>query len=216
MLSPVVPLSRLPRRDTTPAAVLEVRHPELRRLLPGLPRGAITEVTGARSSGRTALVHSLLATATQGGEVVAVIDPRNAFDPATAQAAGTDLDRLLWVQCNGRLDQALKATDLVLHSGGFRLIVLDLCDFSARELQRIPLSYWYRFRNAVERTPGVLLVAGNQPTARACAACQLEVRPKRVLWRGVAPFQFLEGFEIEAALRKPMRAETAAMRAPAG
>lgn len=215
MTSLVRPAAALTRREPTAAGYLEMPAGELARLLPGLPRGAISELIGSRSSGRTALVHSLLAAATRGGEVSVVIDSRHCFDPASAAAAGVDLERLLWVQCNGRLDQAMKAADLVLHSGGFRLIVVDLCDFTPRELQRIPLSYWYRFRNVVESSPSVLLVVGAQPNVRSCAACQLEVRRNRVLWRGAAPFEYLHGFDVEVALRKPVRAETARLRAAA-
>ena len=49
----------------------------------------------------------------------------DAFDPHAAQAAGVDLEQLLWVRCRN-LDQALRATDLLLHGGGFGLIALDL------------------------------------------------------------------------------------------
>ena len=216
MTSLVRPAAALTRREPTAAGYLKMPVGELGRLLPGLPRGAISEFIGSQSSGRTALVHSLLAAATRGGEVSAVIDPCHAFDPSSAALAGADLERLLWVQCNGRLDHAMKAADLVLHSGGFRLIVLDLCGFTPRQLQRIPLSYWYRFRNAVESSPSVLLVVSAQPNARSCAACQLEVRRNRVLWRGTAPFQHLDGFDVEATLRKPARTETVRLRAAAG
>jgi hypothetical protein len=73
--------------------------PEFRELTQGLaalPRGAITEIIGAAGSGRTAVAQSLIATATGRGEVVAVIDSDNSFDPASAQKAGTELGKVLW------------------------------------------------------------------------------------------------------------------------
>src|SRR6266852_8919977 len=113
-------------------------------MTPPLPSGSIVEITGTSSSGRTAMLHSILASATTRGEICAIVDCTNAFDPASAAAAGADLERLLWVQAGGRLDHALKAADLILHGGGFGVVALDLCEIAPNQLLRIPLSYWYR------------------------------------------------------------------------
>src|SRR5260221_14498332 len=63
-----------------------------------LPRGAITEVIGAPSSGRTTLLCSVLAAATQRQEVCAIVDTADTFDPTSAAAAGVNLRFLLWVR----------------------------------------------------------------------------------------------------------------------
>src|SRR5438034_1570546 len=65
----------------------------------GLPRGALTEIFGPDSSGRTSLMLSLLAQMTWREEVCALVDSSDAFDPQSAEAAGVDLKRLLWVRC---------------------------------------------------------------------------------------------------------------------
>ena len=148
------------------------------------PRGAITEISGPISSGRTSLIHTILARATEAGECCAVVDGAGAFDPGSAAQAGVDLQKLLWVRANGRLDAALKAADLIVHSGGFGVIVLDLCEAPASELNRIPLSYWYRFRGAVENTPGRFIVASHVPLAKSCARLPLETRREGTLWLG--------------------------------
>lgn len=178
-----------------------------------LPTGSIVEITGPCSSGRTALLYSILASATVRGETCAVVDCTNAFDPASAVAAGADLERLLWVQACGRLDHALKAADLILHGGGFGVVALDLCGIAPNQLLRIPLSYWHRFRLAVEKTPSTLVVAGARPAAKSCAALQLEARRRRILWSGQEPFLLLAGAEFEIASRKPGRIEPALLRA---
>src|SRR6187551_3174506 len=67
----------------------------------GLPRGQLSEVVGARSSGRTTLVLQCLAAATARGEIAALIDTCDRLDVTTAVAAGVDLDRLLWVRGQG-------------------------------------------------------------------------------------------------------------------
>ena len=169
-----------------------------------LPRGAITEVLGEPSTGRTALAHSLLATATKGGEIAALVDCDDAFDPASSRKAGTDLGKLLWVQCGHRLESALKAADLILHNGGFGLIILDLCDTAPTALQRVPTSYWYRFQRAVENTPTIFLILARQSVARSSSARQLSLQQQRLRWRGHPPFQTIERLELEAISRKPV------------
>lgn len=64
----------------------------------GLPVGAITEMTGPESSGRTSLALSFLAQITRTGSVCAWIDVCDAFHPESASAVGIDLTRLLWVR----------------------------------------------------------------------------------------------------------------------
>src|SRR6185312_10273985 len=53
-------------------------------VLGGLPRGALTEVFGPASSGRTSFMLSALAHATNHEEVCAVVDTNNSFDPKSA------------------------------------------------------------------------------------------------------------------------------------
>src|SRR5262245_15576269 len=83
----------------------------------GLPRGAITEISGGLSSGKTSLALSILAAAGCRGEMCALVDGTDAFDPETAQDSGIDLRRLLWVRCQNS-DQVLRSTDLLLQGGG--------------------------------------------------------------------------------------------------
>ncbi|MDJ0869265.1 MAG: ATPase domain-containing protein [Myxococcota bacterium] len=98
----------------------------------GLPRGRVSEITGAASSGRTSLALALLAQATRTGEVVAVVDAADAFDPASALTAGLDLSRTLWVRPpDPRI--ALRCTERLLEARGFALVVLDL---NQRHVQR--------------------------------------------------------------------------------
>jgi hypothetical protein len=65
----------------------------------GLPQGAVSELVGPECSGRTSIALSFIAKVTQTEQVCAWIDVSNALDPASAAAAGVDLERLLWVRC---------------------------------------------------------------------------------------------------------------------
>ena len=96
-LATVVPASRL---DVCPAPeMVSSGIPQLDLLTGGIPRGCLTEICGAASSGRTSVLLFALARATQRGEVCALVDASDAYDPASAAAAGMEMSRLLWVRC---------------------------------------------------------------------------------------------------------------------
>ena len=228
--------------------------PEVDRFLDGgLPVGAISEVTGPESSGRTSLALAFVAERTRQGQVCAWIDAHDAFDAESAAASGVNLERLLWVRCQGtaptakqaaengqvsqnigkehtsgakarvdsgafvpginpwptaratwptaqttwpsartnfsadrkdkpwtRLDQALRATDLLLQAGGFAALVLDLGNTEPEHGCRIPLATWFRFRQAADRTRCSLLVLAQEPFAQSSAAVVLECAAQRV------------------------------------
>ena len=62
-------------------------------------------------------------------------------------------------------EQALRVTDLLLQSGGFGLVAIDLGDVPDAAARRIPLASWFRFQRAVEPTATVLLVVAQAPCA---------------------------------------------------
>ena len=163
----------------------------------GLPVGAISELTGQTSSGRTNMALTFLAGRTNDGSVCAWVDAGDAFDPESAAANGVILKHLLWVRCTDsptsnraprkmsqpwtRLGQAIRATDLLLQAGGFASIVLDLADESIEHGRRIPLATWFRFRQAADRTRCSLIVLGKASYAQSSAALVLECRPDCVV-----------------------------------
>ncbi|MEP6743613.1 MAG: hypothetical protein ABJB61_14030 [bacterium] len=151
----------------------------------GLPRGAITEIFGPASSGRTSFMLSALAAATHHEEVCALVDMNNALDPESAGCTNVNFDRLLWIRCNNNLEHAFKATDLLLQGGGFGIVILDLGDLSAKATQRIISSWWYRFRRVVENTPTALLVITQDCSVRSCAALALKLKNEAVVWSQV-------------------------------
>jgi recombination protein RecA len=73
------------------------------------------------------------------------------------------------------LEQLLRVTDLLLESGGFGLIALDLCDLPPQTARRIPLTTWFRFRRAVEHTPTILLVIERQSIAGSCSSLLIKL-----------------------------------------
>jgi hypothetical protein len=80
-----------------------------------------------------------------------------------------------------RLEQVLRATDLLLESGGFGMIILDLADVQHQAARRIPLTTWFRFRRAVEHKPTILLVIEQHPTAGSCSSLLLQLGSQKIL-----------------------------------
>ena len=75
-----------------------------------------------------------------------------------------------------RLEQVLRATDLLLESGGFGLIILDLANIPEQAARRIPLTTWFRFRRAVEHKLTILLAIEQQPIAGSCSSLLLQLK----------------------------------------
>ncbi|MEP6715200.1 MAG: ATPase domain-containing protein [Terriglobia bacterium] len=171
----------------------------------GIPKGALTEICGMESTGRTALSIAVLGQATRQGECCAWIDASGAFDPQSAAEMGVDLERVLWVDCGGNAEHALKATDLLMSAGGFGLVVLDLADTPDKETRRIPLASWFRLRHAAERGGVALIALERQINARSCSVLQIEMRRRQPLWIG----RLLRGLALQAESRKHYRSRTA-------
>jgi hypothetical protein len=182
MLLPPLPLGW--RFETLP----ELLHTPLY----DFPRGRISEINGPRSSGRTALLHSVLAVSTNQGECAALIDVLDAFDPCSAEAAGVKLEKLLWVRCKSNADHALRATDLLIQAGGFGVVALDLIEARSSDLARIPLTAWFRFRRRIEPSPTILLVLADRPLTKSCAAKRVMLERRKSVFTGQHPFQLLK------------------------
>jgi len=197
-LAGVMPASRLEVRPAPQMVPSGIR--EIDTLTGGLPRGCLTEVCGPASSGRTSVLLAALAAATQRQEVCALVDVSDAFNPHSAAAAGVNFERMLWVRCGmgwqksgspqrhgvtekkieKPVEQALRVTDLLLQSGGFGLVIIDLGDTPLKMARRIPLTSWFRFQRAVEHTPTVLFVLSQVPCAQTCASLLLKVSGKKL------------------------------------
>jgi hypothetical protein len=163
------------------------------------PRGCLTEIVGPASSGRTTLLHAALAAATGREEMCAVVDAEDAFDPASAAAAGVRLDRLIWIRCGHNAEHALKAADLLIQGGGFGIVALDLGDTPPATARRISLTSWFRLRRAVENTATVFLAVARRQNAKTCATLAIECARERVEWSGRRCGRLFRGVRVRAA-----------------
>ncbi len=160
----------------------------------GWPRGALSEVAGPRSSGRTAVVLHALATAGAAGEATALVDVGGTLDARAAATCGVPLPALLWIRCAP--EQALKAADLVVAAGGFGVVAIDLGDARAR----IPDASWLRLQHAARNQATTVLIAAATRTVRAFAATAIELGPRapRFLTDGPALFDGLDAQAVRA------------------
>jgi hypothetical protein len=285
----------------------------------GLPVGAITEMTGPESSGRTSLALSYIARVIQKGGVCAWIDACDSLHANSASAAGVDISRLLWVRCGAttlpqqaadhsfslpdkylvprpvkqglhgggfgshprnemkgistaisdllrpevttprcsesppdrqpgrnnfepnlspvmpkrrlraqsgkpwsRIEQALGATDLLLQSGGFSAVVLDLAGINPEYVSRVELSIWFRYRAAVERTQASLLLLSQQPCVKSAGELLLRFhagkarRDEKTVFAGIEHRleierrRFVPSMSNVVPLKKPAQRENVA------
>ena len=154
----------------------------------GFPRGQLSELVGARSSGRTSVLLQMLAAATTRHEIVALIDMLDMFDVASAAAAGVDFGRLLWIRgqvlpspglcrdMNQRaLDRAIKALTLVLQAGNFGLVAFDAAEAPPPALERLPFTTWRRLQRIIEGSQTACVLVGDTPIARSAGGITMKV-----------------------------------------
>jgi hypothetical protein len=174
--------------------------PELDAMLRGgFPRGELSEIVGPRSSGRTSTALAVLATAVAGGEVVALIDAFDRFDPPSAGAAFVDrgFEHLLWVRGETgsietaidparAVERAVKAFNLVLQAGGFAVAALDVADAPSAALRRLPFTTWFRLARAIEggRTAALLITPEHLARSPGGVTIALDPDPH---WVGLSP-----------------------------
>lgn len=204
-------------RETAAVGVSEID----KLLAGGFPVGAICEITGPSTSGRTCIALSFIAERTSEGKVCAWVDVSDALDPESAAASGVCLRQLLWVRCTSaaapakgkpwsRLDQALRAADLLLQAGGFAAIVLDMGDTAEEHGRQVPLATWYRFRQAAEQSRACLVVLGSAAYAQSSASVVLGCAPHIARGQTV-----LQGYAFDVQLRRQQSASAmGAMRKP--
>ena len=265
----VCPASRLEARPQP--EMLSSGISELDTISGGIPCGCITVLWGGASSGKTSALLAALARNTRDEGTCVLIDASDSFDPKSADAAGVNLGRLLWVRCGQkrssvlgpqssagkkslvlgrwslaehiplrggnqerraesrkptaddrrpaaefRLEQVLKSTDLILQSGGFGLVALDLAGIPEKYVRRIPLASWFRFQRAVEHTKTALLVISEFACAQSCATLAVQLSVASGQWTATntqrpTHAELLQGMQIQAENmrsrleRKPMQ-----------
>ena len=165
-------------------------------------RGALAEMIGEASSGKTSLSLSLLAELTSRGEICAVVDSSNSFDPCSATLAGVVLENLLWVKCGGDLEKAFMAADYIVQAKGFGAVWLNLNGLPKGQLRMVPRTYWYRYRTRIKETPTLFLITSEFPVAGSASQQSFLFKRRRAEWLGSGRFKLLKEFYLSIHPRK--------------
>jgi recombination protein RecA len=192
--------------------------PQIDRQIKGVPMHALTEICGSNyaSSGKTSVLLSLLAHATR-GHFCALVDAGDSFDPLSAHAAKIQSERLLWVRCGkskarlGRLEQAFKVADILLQSGGFGLIAVDLSGVSEKRVRSVPMSSWFRFSRVIEKQAAALVFIEQESHATSCARLVLRATAAETAFSG----NLFTGYDLKVEVirgreKRPARSEKSA------
>ncbi|MEI6500782.1 MAG: hypothetical protein WCP21_07115, partial [Armatimonadota bacterium] len=171
------PAEQLPRQSTGVDALDDL-------LDGGWPKGRVCvladDAAWAKtwSSGRTSLAVATAADATRTGYLVAWVDGDASLDPASLDAAGADLQRVLWVRGPMGVDRTLSATEEILRAGGFEVVIVR----PPRGVLRSQDPGWVRLSRAVERGRTTLLVLGGAGPSSAPGAVHVRLQDLHGTW----------------------------------
>src|SRR5688572_26985208 len=142
----------------------------------GVPAGRLTEIQGARGSGRTTLVRHLVMTAVAARRWVAVIDGSRTLAPREWAEAG-DSGRLWIIRPTGA-DRSTWCADILLRSGAFSLVVLD-------GAPALPRQVAVRLTRLAREHDVALVIVGDSPVIGS--AVRLRVQRRRPQAPGPRP-----------------------------
>jgi len=145
----------------------------------GFPCGHLSEITGPTSAGRTSLAQGLLVRTTRRGELAALVDPADAFDPPSAIRAGVALERVLWARAPA-LKPALRCTQRLLETRGFSLVLLDLAHCE----DPIAQASWIRFARLAAENRKTLVLLSRKRLAGTHATLTLGLQATRARFVG--------------------------------
>ena len=70
------------------------------------------------------------------------------------------------------LDRAVKALNLVLQSGGFGLVALDIADVPLDALRELPFNTWMRLHRVVDASDTACVLVAEVPEAPQHQGCE--------------------------------------------
>jgi hypothetical protein len=202
----LVPAGQIERRDRRGRLATEV-GPLDELIGGGWPRGALSELAGGRSTGRTALLLATVGASLRRGETVGLVDVGGTLDPRMAARAGVPLSRLLWVRCSP--DKALAAAELVVAAGGFALVALDLGEERPRAEDRAgrrgasaSSSAWMRLKRAAEQQGSAVLLSSARRLPGALGSCAVTLSQARPRFQSEGAPLLLLGLDARVAVQR--------------
>lgn len=177
---------------------VQTGFPEFDRALTGgFPRGTIATLEGPPSSGRTAILASILAQATRSG-LAAVVDDGTLYPP-DLERAGVRLERLLVVPAQAPVAIA-RSADILLRSRAFAVVAMPAAALRA--------TVWSRLAGLAQKAGALLLPLGTHANTELAYFASTRVRCAidRVVWTGSGVLCELQGYEVLIHVLKHRRA----------
>lgn len=177
----------------------------------GIPRGALTCLSGQPTVGKTSLALDVLVRAQAENEVAVYIDGSHAADPEYGEGRGLDLGRLLVVWPQPVALGLEIARDLIV-SGGAGVIVFD----TGGALRGADLAASLRrLHAALRQSPYVLICLHGGPSGRLAEAADVQLHLTRRGW--LIEGERLTGYEVDVSVSRnrfaaPGQAVTLAIR----
>lgn len=169
----------------------------------GLVRGGICEFFGKKGSGKRSVVFALLANMTRENKICAIVDTSNSFDPVSAERCGMHLGKVLWIKCDSDPQKAVLATDYLIQSRLFGAVWLDMSLCERDFLDRMPNSYWFRFKVGLKDSASVLLVTMEEARLRSATQQSVYVSKERNGWEGESCFRVMRCGSVSLEMVRP-------------
>lgn len=140
---------------------------------------------------------------------------REAFEPNRVQQRSHKTKPISPAKPWSRIEQALRATDLIVQAGGFGAIVLDMGGIAPEYASRTPLATWFRYRAAAEKSQAVILLLTQHACAKSAAGVVLHLQPGIALREEKTVFTGVE-YRAEVAQKRfePVSANPIPLRKP--
>jgi recombination protein RecA len=112
----------------------------------------------------------------------------------------------------GRMEQAMRVTDLLLQAGGFSAIVLDMGSLAPGQVSRIPLATWFRYAAAAERSRSSVVLLTQHTCSKSSAGLVLRLSADGVKGEGTV----LGGLScsVEVSRQRSVESKVVAMKRP--
>lgn len=166
----------------------------------GFPRGTIASLEGPPSSGRTALLASVLAEATRHG-LAAIVDDGSLYPPGL-ERAGVQLNRVLVMNAGGSAGakDIARCADIILRSRAFLAVAMPAVPLRA--------TVWSRLGGLAQKAGAVLFALGVHANTELAYFASTRVRCAidTVVWSGQSGVLCeLAGYDISAHVLKARR-----------
>ena len=171
----------------------------------GFRKGAVGEIVGGASSGRTSLALAIAAHASR-DDLVAWVDPLDRFSPHEALRAGIDFRHFVWLRGNvsPSLADAIGAAHALAAAALFDVVILDFSDLPERLLKALPVAWNVRLLRAFESTETACIVLSRSHWGGSPRGLSIRLRSDQRVFAQTGRGKFLKRLVVSATQNWPL------------